>query len=221
MTPRLADLEDVVEGRKLGVEVADGHIIKCPATGKIRIGMIDDDGQPIEAKLHDVMYIPGLNRMLFSITCFAHHGHYAVFCNAATTLHFVPSWARVSLTTLHRDQAFVAHSTVTAQHEESDKKEKYHPVRTYRNKEKQIQSAYLLSSFTVGWGTASVELSLRQMSTDYGRIPLLEWLLRLVVSVVGLLPLEQQHAIRSLTVEPLILGSMSFWPYNTLSRQPA
>lgn len=36
MSPRLADLEDVVEGRKLGVEVADEHIIKCPTTGKIR-----------------------------------------------------------------------------------------------------------------------------------------------------------------------------------------
>jgi len=135
MTPHLADLEDVVKGRKLGVEVADGHIIKCLATGKIRINMIDDDGNPIEAKLHDVMYIPGLNRRLFSITRFARHGHYAVFCNAATTLHFAPSWARVSLTTLHRDQAFVANSTVTKQHEESDKKGNYHPVPTYRNKE--------------------------------------------------------------------------------------
>jgi len=90
MTPHLADLEDVVKGRKLGVEVADGHIIKCLATGKIRINMIDDDGNPIEVKLHDVMYIPGLNRRLFSITCFARHGHHAVFRNAATTLHFAP-----------------------------------------------------------------------------------------------------------------------------------
>ena len=29
MTPRRADLFDVVEGQNLGVEVADGHIIKC------------------------------------------------------------------------------------------------------------------------------------------------------------------------------------------------
>jgi len=120
MTPRLADLEDVVEGRKLGVEVVDGHIIKCPATGKIRISMIDDDRNPIEAKLHDVMYIPGLNRRLFSITRFARHGHYAVFRNATTTLHFAPSWARVSLLTSHRDQAFVANSTVT-EHESNEK----------------------------------------------------------------------------------------------------
>ncbi|MFN9978922.1 MAG: hypothetical protein ACK53Y_03350, partial [bacterium] len=135
MTPRFADLEDVVEGRKLGVEVADGHIIKCPATGKIRINMIDDDGNPIEAKLHDVMYVPGLNRRLFSITRFARQGHYAVFRNAATTLHFAPSWARVSLTTPHRDQAFVANSTVMKQHEASDTIDNFHLVPTYRNKD--------------------------------------------------------------------------------------
>jgi len=136
MTPCLADLEDVVEGRKLGVEVADGHI-KCPATGKIRISMIDDDGNPIEAILHDVMYVPGLYRRLFSITRFARHGHYAVFRNATRTLHFAPSWARVSLSTPHREQAFVANSTVTEQQEElSEENEgQYHPVPAYWNKE--------------------------------------------------------------------------------------
>jgi hypothetical protein len=98
--------------------------------------MIDDDGKPIEAKLHDVMYVPGLNRRLFSITHFAHHGHYAIFRNVATTLHFAPFWARVSLPTPHRDQAFVANSLVTAEHDESEEKENnYHPVPTYRNKE--------------------------------------------------------------------------------------
>jgi hypothetical protein len=134
MTPRLANLEEVVEGRKLGVEVADGHIIKCPATGKIRISMIDDNGNPIEAKLHDVMYVPGLNRRLFSITRFAPHGHYAVFQNATITLHFAPSWARVSLTTPHREQAFVANSMVMEQQQESEIVS-YHQIPTHRNKE--------------------------------------------------------------------------------------
>jgi len=99
--------------------------------------MIDDNGNPIEAKLHDVMYVPGLNRRLFSITCFAHHGHYAVFCNATTTLHFAPTWARVSLSTPHRDQAFVANSTVTEQQKElsEENKGQYYPVPAYRNKE--------------------------------------------------------------------------------------
>jgi len=44
MTPRLADLQNTVEGQKLGVEVADGHIIKCLTTGNIQISMQDDNG---------------------------------------------------------------------------------------------------------------------------------------------------------------------------------
>jgi hypothetical protein len=45
MTPRLADLVDVVEGQRLGVEVADGHIIRCSTTGSIRVNMQDDNGK--------------------------------------------------------------------------------------------------------------------------------------------------------------------------------
>jgi hypothetical protein len=61
MMPWLADLEDVMEGIHLRVEVADGHIIKCPATWKIHINMLDDNGNILEVKLQDVMYIPGLS----------------------------------------------------------------------------------------------------------------------------------------------------------------
>lgn len=111
-------------------------LLNVPPQEKLGINMIDDDGNPIEAKLHDVMYIPGLNRRLFSITRFARHGHYAAFRNATTTLHFFPSWARVTLTTPHREQAFVAHSTVAEQSESSDENEsQYHPVPTFQNKE--------------------------------------------------------------------------------------
>jgi hypothetical protein len=78
MTPRLDDLFDVEEGLDLSVEVADGHIIKCTKVGKIKISMIDDDGIPMEAILHNVMYVPGLSRRLFSITTFAEHGHKAI-----------------------------------------------------------------------------------------------------------------------------------------------
>ncbi len=42
MTPHLADLEEVIQGKKLGMEVVDGHIIKCPAVGKIKIQIFDD-----------------------------------------------------------------------------------------------------------------------------------------------------------------------------------
>jgi len=62
MTPRLADLEDVEEGLNLGIEVADGHIIHCTKSGKVRINMIDDNGNPLDAFLVDTLYVPGLNR---------------------------------------------------------------------------------------------------------------------------------------------------------------
>jgi len=88
MTPRRADLFDVVEGQNLGVEVADGHVIKCSVTGKIRLSMYDDNGNVLDAVLHDVMYVPGLSRRLFSITRFARHGHYATIRSGSTTLYF-------------------------------------------------------------------------------------------------------------------------------------
>ncbi len=66
------------EGLDLSVEVADGHIIKCTKVGKIKISMIDDNGIPMEAILHNVMYVPGLSRSLFLITTFAEHGHKAI-----------------------------------------------------------------------------------------------------------------------------------------------
>jgi translation initiation factor IF-1 len=71
MTPRLADLMDAVEGQNLGVEVADGHVIKCSTTGKIRIRMLDDNRGKLEATLTEVMYVPGLSRHLFSVSKFA------------------------------------------------------------------------------------------------------------------------------------------------------
>jgi len=74
MTPRQANLYDAVEGQKLGVEVADGHIIQCSTTGKVKIVMTDDNGRTLTAELHGCMYIPGLSRRLFSITKFASNG---------------------------------------------------------------------------------------------------------------------------------------------------
>jgi hypothetical protein len=49
MTPCSADLINVVEGQNLGVEVADGHIIKCSTTGDVPIKMQDDDGEEFTA----------------------------------------------------------------------------------------------------------------------------------------------------------------------------
>jgi hypothetical protein len=131
MTPRLADLENVVEGKKLGVEVADGHIIKCPATGKIKIQMLDDKGNLLEAKLHNVMYVPGLSRRLFSVTRFARHGHYAVFKNGTTSLHFAPSWATVTLTASKFAKAFATNASTTT----SPQNVQYHAVPPFCNKD--------------------------------------------------------------------------------------
>jgi hypothetical protein len=97
MTPRRDDLFDEVEGQNLGVEVADGHIIKCSITGKIQLNMLDDNGNQLDAVLYDVMYVPGLSRRLFSITRFAKHGHFATIKKNCTTLYFGATHIPVTL----------------------------------------------------------------------------------------------------------------------------
>jgi hypothetical protein len=96
MIPCQADLFYVVEGQNLGVEVVDGHVIKCSVTGKIQLQMIDDN--VLEAILHGIMYVPGLSRRLFSITRFAKHGHFATICNGSTTLYFGHQKSPITLT---------------------------------------------------------------------------------------------------------------------------
>jgi len=88
MTPGLADLQDMVWDQKLGVEVADGHVIKCSSTGNIVIAMQDDNGVPFEATLQDVVYVPGWAIGLFSLTKFAKHGQHALIKNNPTILYF-------------------------------------------------------------------------------------------------------------------------------------
>jgi hypothetical protein len=55
-----------------------GHVDKCKARGIVEINMIADDGPPLKAHLHGVIYVPGLKRRLFSITVFAIRGYYAI-----------------------------------------------------------------------------------------------------------------------------------------------
>lgn len=87
MTPCLANLQDVVGGQILGVEVVDGHVIKCSSMSNIIIAMQDDNRVPFEATLQDVMYVPGLSPWLFSLTKFAKHGHHALIKNITTILY--------------------------------------------------------------------------------------------------------------------------------------
>jgi hypothetical protein len=114
MTSRRADLFDVVEGQNLGVEVADGHVIKCSVTGKICLSMYDGNGNMLNAVLHDVMYVPGLSRRLFSITRFARHGHYATIRGGSTTLYFGEQQSPVTLTN-DGSRAMAANATVVAE----------------------------------------------------------------------------------------------------------
>lgn len=58
--------------------MADGHMIKCMITGKIKIEMMDDNGEMVTATLLGCMYVPGLSRCLFGITRFANQGHHAM-----------------------------------------------------------------------------------------------------------------------------------------------
>jgi hypothetical protein len=96
MTPHHADLDDMVERQNLGIEVADGHIIKCSTTGKIKISMLDDRGDPIHAVLRDCMYVPGLSQRLFSVTKIAKNGHFATIKRNAITLYFGDSQSPVT-----------------------------------------------------------------------------------------------------------------------------
>jgi transposase InsO family protein len=121
-------LEDVVEDKHLGVEVADGHIIKCPATGKIKIKMLDDENNPLEVTFHDVMYVPGLSRRLFSITRFVRHGHNATFTKGTTTLQFAPTMATVSIAHTTKATVFAADSTVM-----NNSTLNYHEVPAFRS----------------------------------------------------------------------------------------
>ncbi len=62
-------MKEVEEGLDLGVEVADGHIVKYTVRELVEINMIADDGYPSKAHLHGVIYVP---------TAFASRGHYAI-----------------------------------------------------------------------------------------------------------------------------------------------
>jgi hypothetical protein len=134
MTPHLADSVDVVEGQNLGVEVVDGHLIRCSITGNIQIYMQDDTGIPFQATLSEVMYVPGLSRRLFSVTQFAQHGHRAIVQNQGTTLLFGPRKLPVTIPyhTLGRRMASNL-TVITPDSENTDST--YHSIPTYRNKD--------------------------------------------------------------------------------------
>lgn len=114
--------QDVVEGEKLNVEVVGGHITKCSTKGSIKIHMLNDNGECLDATLTDVMYIPGLSKRLFSITKFAAFGHYAMVRGNATTLYFGPKYSPVTLL------AHNAGNTLATDLQLHKNYDEYHPV---------------------------------------------------------------------------------------------
>ncbi len=112
MTPRHAYLFNEVEGQNLGVEVADGHIIKCSITGKNQLNMLDYNGNQLDAVLYDVMYVPGLSRRLFSITHFTKRGHFATIKKNCTTLYFGAAHIPVTLP-VHDGKMLAADISIT------------------------------------------------------------------------------------------------------------
>jgi len=133
MTPCLADLVDTGEGQKLGVEVADGHIIKCTTTGNTRISMQDDNGNPFNATLSEVMDIPGLSRHLFSITQFAQHGHRALVQEHGTTLWFGPRNLPVTIPYNKTGKSMASNLAVLKS--DINHNDTYHKIPTYLNKD--------------------------------------------------------------------------------------
>ena len=134
MTPRLADLIDMVEGQRLGVEVANGHVIKCSITGKIQINMQDDNRDHLNAILSDVMYVPGLSHRLFSVTQFAQHGHQAIVQRHGTMLLFGPHRAPVTIPYNKGNKTIASNLSIVPISNDSNK-ETYHPIPAYHNKD--------------------------------------------------------------------------------------
>lgn len=95
----LADLQNVVEGWNLIVEVADGHVIECTSMGSIQSQILDDSKQWFNVMLSSAIYVTCLSWRLFSITTFASHGHCATVQHNATMLLFKPNLAPVTLMT--------------------------------------------------------------------------------------------------------------------------
>jgi hypothetical protein len=134
MTPHLSDLIDMVEGQNLGVEAADGHVIRCSVTGRIWISMLDDNGQKLSAFLTDVMYVPGLSRRLFSVTQFAQHGHHAMIQQHGTVLLFGSCQSPVTIPH-HKHRGCMASNLLVIHPGDTLGPTTYHNVPAYRNKD--------------------------------------------------------------------------------------
>jgi hypothetical protein len=164
MTPRLADLEDVEEGLNLGIEVADGHIIHCTKSGKVRINMVDDNGNPLDAFLVDTLYVPGLNRRLFSITKFASLGHAASIQRNSIRLLFGAQAAPVTITHNNfrpsaSDATDIRTSTVPSLRHNKHSTKRNISLELMHNRLKKSSKALLAASECQVWADALIRMA--------------------------------------------------------------
>lgn len=96
--------------------------------------MIKCNGNMLNTTLSDVMYVPWLNRRLFSVTQFAQHGHCTIVQQHGTTLFFI---ARHLLVTIphHKNGRTMASNLSVAKPTTNISGRNYHKVPTYRNKD--------------------------------------------------------------------------------------
>jgi len=173
MTPCLANLVDMVEGQNLGVEVADGHLIQCSIMGNIPICMQDDHGIPFQATFSEVMYVPGLSRLLFSITQFAQHGHHAIVQQQGTKLLFGPKALPVTIPYHMHGRRMASNLTVISLNT-SAQDPTYHNIPAYRNKYQNKKKVYHLNFYIFASAIASAEHFWQLANITYGKIQLSE-----------------------------------------------
>ncbi|MGH7954814.1 MAG: hypothetical protein ACREOZ_02515, partial [Gloeomargaritales cyanobacterium] len=69
MTPHLDDLENITPCDVI-ITLADGSEVRCKYTGECAINMIDDEGANRKMRMARVLYVPGLDRRLLSVSKF-------------------------------------------------------------------------------------------------------------------------------------------------------
>jgi hypothetical protein len=165
-----------LKDRILGVKVANGHVIKCTTTGKIRMRILDDNGARIEIMLTDLMYIPGLSHRLFSVAKFARHGFHAMIKKNATMLFFQNNGKEspVTLQSVGGGKALAADLRVqNGSNNSNSSTQRYHMIPSLRNRD-HSEGARKFLSLEISHnrvGHRRCRTLLPPASTAYGRTP--------------------------------------------------
>ena len=167
---------------------------------------------PLNAVLHDVMYVPGLSGRLFLITRFARHGHYATIRSGSTTLYFSSQQSPVTLTS---DGSQPMAADVTVVQDTSSQGHRIPANRSHDHSANKKRSGLELLHQRLGHWNA--EHSLLPQSTGSGQIPWFVWDQRKnAIAVKFLLPVPLTETRRH-TLGQIILVNMSLWIFCTHS----